>query len=110
MRPTGVIAFADGLGELANSLCSHELAPRRGKLWLGTSLYKPLVRLLLIAWGKRGVEQRLGGVARRPPNCGVTVVHAGRESGAIVEEMELAAQADRISGAELLGEIGEHSS
>jgi hypothetical protein len=51
-----------------------------------------------MALGQPDVEQRLGGVAGRRRNSGVAVVHAGGESGAVVEKMELASEADRIGG------------
>ena len=38
----------------------------------------------------------------------VVVVHAPCQSGAVVDEMELASEADRIGGAGLLSQIGEH--
>ena len=57
---------------------------------------------------QRGVEQGLNGVAGGRCDSGIMVVHAARQPGAVIDEVELAPEADRIRGAGLLGKIGEH--
>jgi hypothetical protein len=53
-------------------------------------------------------EQRLNGVAGGRCDSGVVVVHAAGQSGAVVDEVELASEVRWIGGAGLVGEIGEH--
>src|SRR5438552_18979183 len=56
MRPTGVIAFADGLGELNGSLCSHELAPL--KCWLQSALVRTgAMRAIPVAWRRSNTSR-----------------------------------------------------
>jgi hypothetical protein len=53
---------------------------------------------------QRGVEQRLNCSTGGRRDFEVVVVHVACESGAVVDEMELASETDGIAGAGLLGE------
>jgi hypothetical protein len=58
--------------------------------------------------GRRSIEQDLNGGPGAGGDPRVVVVHAARQSGAVVDEVELAPQADRIGSARLFRQIGEH--
>ena len=57
---------------------------------------------------QRGVEEDLNGTAGGRCNVGIVVVHATRQPGTVVDEVELASEVRRIGCAGLFSKVDEH--
>jgi hypothetical protein len=61
----------------------------------------------LLTSRKRRRQQRQDGTASGRSYCGVVVVHAAGQPGAVVDQMKLASERHRVRGTSLRRQIGE---